>query len=246
MQNFYTPPDLINGTTAVIEGGEHRHATRSCRVRIDEVIGVTDGCGRRFYARIESIEHHRLTAVIEQDMSGVGEPDGFITLALAAIMPARFETAVEKCTELGVRRIIPIESNRCERGIVRRLKRDRLARIALNSAKQSGRSWIPEISEPEGLMHLIQQGSGRLFAAFMSADCRFEEAWRGNGCPVDVILVVGPEGDFDGGEYRALREAGAVFFSLGGLTLRSETAAIAATAAAAGVLQRERTGSHQR
>ena len=141
MQNFYTSKDNFTDKTVRLSGEEHHHATRSCRVKIGEIIGVTDGCGKRVYARIGVIDSQSLTAVIERDVSDVGEPDSEITVAISVIKPARFEIAVEKCTELGVRHFVPLLTERCEQDISNRLKIERLSRIALEAAKQSGRSW---------------------------------------------------------------------------------------------------------
>lgn len=145
IQNFYTPPELFNGTVVTLVDDEYRHAVRSCPVRVGETIGVTDGCGRRVEARVEAIGRNALVANIERDVSECGEPRTDLTLALALIKPARFEIAVEKCIELGARRITPLVVERCECA-AERLNPDRLRRIALEAAKQAGRSWITEIT----------------------------------------------------------------------------------------------------
>ena len=229
MQRFYTPSGLIDSGTVTIEGDEYHHATRSCRVRTGELIGVTDGCGRYVIARIDTIDRERVVAVIERDVSGAGEPDALITLALSVIHQARFETAVEKCTELGVRRIVPVVAERCERGTVRRIRTDRLERIALGAVKQSGRSWMPDIGEPVAFSHLLDECAGSVCTASQLAEAPFAEACREHVVRGVVTLLVGPEGDFSEDEHGLLLEAGASFFTLGGLVLRAETAAIAAT-----------------
>jgi len=239
LHNFYTSKDHFKGKNIELSGDEYRHATRSCRVRTGELIGVTDGCGRRVHARIEAIDSRHLTAVIEKDVSGAGEPDSVITVALAVIKPARFETAAEKCTELGVRHIVPIVAKRCEPNIEHRLKIERLNRIALEAAKQSGRSWIPGISSPIDLSGFLQQSSGQVLGALQNAGSSFDEVF------VRVIdkrafsIIIGPEGDFTEEEYDVLSKSGTAFFSLGGLTLRSETAAIVATSYAVNALRND-------
>jgi len=226
MQNFYAPPDAFSAEEVTLTGDEYFHAARSCRVRPGEIVGVTDGRGRRVEARIASIDHERLTAEILRDVSGIGEPAVAATVALALIQPSRFEFAVEKCTELGARRFVPVVAERCtvKPG---RLKPDRLRTIALAAMKQAGRSWLPEIAEPAPLREVLSYARGTVLAALRNADRRIGEV-VGTGPPMKAAtLLVGPEGDFTDDERAFLIEGGAVPVSLGGLTLRSETAAVA-------------------
>lgn len=233
MQNFYTPPEHFTDTTIGLYGEEHHHAAHSCRVRIGEVIGVTDGCGKRVLARVESVDKTHLIAVIEHDVSGSGEPVLAITLALAVIKLSRFETAVEKCTELGVRRIIPLAANRCRPYGANRLNRRRLEKIAREAARQSGRSWVPEIAQPLTLAELLEDRKCRFFAASQAAERCFEDGFKDTADTRPVTLLVGPEGDFSEDEYEEMTQCGVWMFSLGELTLRTETAGIVAVALAA-------------
>ena len=235
MQNFITERTQFTDTIVTLAGAEHHHATRSCRVRTGELIGVTDGCGKRVEARIEAIDSRMLTAAIERDVSGIGEPAIEITVALALISPARFETAVEKCTELGARRFAPVFARRCTVN-PGRLKLDRLKRIVVEAAKQSGRSYIPEIVEPVPIQSLQADAWGQVLAAMKGAASSLESALQ--GCATErIALVIGPEGDFTDEEMAMLSGIGARFFSLGKLLLRSETAAIAATALVVNIIK---------
>ena len=228
MQNFLTESSCFTEATVTLTGDEHHHATRSCRVKKGEIICVTDGCGKRVEARIEAIDSTSLTAEIVRDMSGIGEPAVDITVALAVINPARFEIAVEKCTELGVRRIVPVEARRCT---VKpdRLKLDRLRRIAREATKQSGRSREPDIHYPVRMAEFAAQAAFPVLAAWKDAKNDAEYAFKKIGAKTEVTIIVGPEGDFTEKELELLKKNWTVFFSLGGLTFRSETAAIVAT-----------------
>jgi 16S rRNA (uracil1498-N3)-methyltransferase len=234
MQNFFTFTECFDGDTVRLTGEEYHHATRVCRVRTGEMIGVTDGRGRRVEARIETITGSHLEARVTRDISGRGEPAREINLALSLIKPARFETAVEKCTELGVRRIVPLAAKRCEYSPAR-FDSDRLARIALEAAKQSGRSWLPEITAVTGIETFLSSCEAAtvsslenaLLVASQKAQASLKDV-LGRLTAEKLILAIGPEGDFTPEEIASLGNQGALFFSLGGLTLRSETAAIAA------------------
>ena len=238
LRNFYTSKEHFTDETVRLVGEEYHHATRSCRVKTGELIGVTNGCGRRVHARIDTIDSYSLTAAIEKDVSGEGEPEAEITFALSVIKPARFETAVEKCTELGVRRIVPLVAKLCKPDISQRLKIERLCKIALEAAKQSGRSWVPEIISPIGLSDFLKRSNGSVFAASQKTDNSFEDVFRYGMDKRIITLVIGPEGDFTVEEYDLLSRYGAALFSLGELTLRSETAGIIATFCAVSALKK--------
>jgi len=212
----------------ILTGDEYHHATRACRVRIGDRMGVTDGRGRRVEARIVEIDRTTLQAQVVRDLSGRGEPPADITLALALIKPARFETAVEKCTELGVRRIVPLLLKRCERENTR-LNPDRVRRIVLEAVKQSGRSWIPEIESPQELEPVCRRG-GLLLAALQEAEQGIAPTLLREQSAREITILIGPEGDFTPEERTLMTGCGVIPVSLGGLTLRAETAAIAATA----------------
>jgi len=232
MQNFYAPTESFSENTVTLSGDEYFHATRSCRVRPGEIIAVTDGVGKRVEARITDIDAEILHAEITKDVSGIGELDTHISLALALIKPANFELAAEKCTELGVRRILPLISANTN---VRpdRLKVARLEKITHAAAKQSGRSFLPEIAEPIPLLDLYSHVNGEVIVASTHAEQDMEKALKSLSDEHDLTIVIGPEGDLTDEEYDVLATAGAKSVSLGGLTLRSETAAIAAMSLAA-------------
>jgi 16S rRNA (uracil1498-N3)-methyltransferase len=135
---------------------------------------------------------------------------------------------VEKCTELGVRRVIPLAAKRCERGSAR-LNLVRLRRIALEAAKQAGRSWIPEIA-PVADIKSVCRGGGVLRPDLKGAELRVGEALARFPAAEWVTMLIGPEGDFTAMERVHMAGLGVVPVNLGGLTLRAETAAIAATA----------------
>jgi 16S rRNA (uracil1498-N3)-methyltransferase len=228
MQTFYAPPERFDGDRVTLAGEEYTHAARSCRVRVGETIGVLDGAGRRVEARVESVGSAALVAAVVRDRSGEGEPAAVITVALAMIRPSRFEIAVEQCTGIGVRRIVPLVTERGGQDS-RGLNRDRLRRIALEAAKQSGRSHIPVIEEPADIESVCRRDT-ILLAAETDAELRVSEALARFHSPAEVIVLVGPEGDFTQSETARMAGLGVIPVTLGGLILRAETAATVAAA----------------
>ena len=233
MQNFIAEPEGFTGATVTIDGDEHFHATRSCRVRPGEIIGVSDGAGKRVEARITDIESRSLTATIIRDLSGLGELSFATTVALSLIKPARFELAAEKCTELGMRRIVPVTARRCTVGSAK-FNTDRIRRIVREAAKQSGRSWIPEVAAPTTVEDIVAEAGGLVLAALTDAEETVAEVIAGLTGAGPVTVVIGPEGDFTDEERDILVAGGARPVNLGGLTLRAETAAIVTFATVAG------------
>ena len=238
MNNFYADNKHFTDKTVTLSGDEYYHATRSCRVKTGEVIGVTDGCGKRVEARIASIDSSAITAGIEHDVSGMGEPAVHITVALSLIKPSRFELAVEKCTELGVRRFVPLYTKRCAHN-PKRFNLERIKKIACEAAKQSGRSWIPEVTEPVNVVDLFNYFQGTVVIALQSAEKNIKDIKKRIIGSQAVTLIVGPEGDFTDEERDMILTGDALSVSLGGLTLRSETAAIAVTALTVCAMEKE-------
>jgi 16S rRNA (uracil1498-N3)-methyltransferase len=153
-----------------------------------------------------------------------------VDIAIGIIKAPRFDLAVEKCTELGVRRLIPFASERSVwRGGAAEAGRavERMRRKILASCKQSGQPYFPGIDAPVGFEALVER-LGSYAAAFLAeqhceegAPARVSDA--GNG---PVLGIVGPEGGLTPGERAGLVAGGAVPVSLGPFRLRGETAAI--------------------
>ncbi len=230
MFTFHAHPDRFTTHDIVLTGDEYRHATRAVRVAVDDLIAVTDGRGRRVAARITAIDAESLTAVETADLSGLGEPTRTVTLALALIQPRRFEQAVEQCTEIGIRRFMPLIAGRCE---VRsdRIRLERLDSIMLSAAKQAGRSWLPGVCDPVTVADAAAGIEGAAFLCTGADDRTIFTAVASLAPEAPVTVIVGPEGDFTAAERDIFFAAGALPVSLGGLVLRSETAAVVAASA---------------
>jgi 16S rRNA (uracil1498-N3)-methyltransferase len=225
---------LVDRDGGLLDGEAHHLQVR--RVETGETVELRDGeglVGRGTVRRagkswgVDVIETSRLM------------PPPRLTLAVGAGDRDRFAWLVEKATELGVSAIVPLE---CERtaGVATRVRSqhlERLRRHALEAVKQSGAAWAPRVEEPTPLAALAEQG---LEDTGWLADAEGEPvpAVIGHGA---LTAVIGPEGGLTSGEREQLRAAGYRRVRLGAHTLRFETAAIAAAAAAvAGRLR----GSH--
>lgn len=213
---FFVPADLAAGIVVSLTSDERHHA-RVVRVRNGEEVEVFNGRGTGFFGIYED-DAIRLTTPAPGRESPVD-----IHLAMAIIQLEKFELVLQKATELGVRSITPLVTERVEVRPERyRGKQERWRKIIFEAVKQSGRTRIPDVEEPTDFNDVMKrEGTKILFDADASGT-------REPGNP--ATLLIGPEGGWTEEELSAAREAGCAFEQLGPRRLRAETAAIIATA----------------
>lgn len=230
--SFYVPPSLIQGNRLQLPEDEARHAVRVLRKRAGDEIAVVDGAGSWHRVRLDHTGKDRAAGTILETRQGVGEPSYHLTVGLGLLKNRnRFETFLEKAVELGVRRIIPLHTNRTEK---ESLKERRAENILVAAMKQCGRSRLPELTDPMALPTALNASEcdqvlichGRAPAerslhrvvAEVSGDAR-------------ILVLVGPEGGFSEEEVRSVQAKGGIPVLLGRRRLRAETAAVVAAAA---------------
>jgi 16S rRNA (uracil1498-N3)-methyltransferase len=148
-----------------------------------------------------------------------------VWLAFAPVKRARIDWLVEKATELGAARLIPVTT---QRTVVERLNLDRLRAHIIEAAEQCGRTILPELAEPLPLAQFLRDGTRALYFADESGGEPAASAFL----PGAATILTGPEGGFSDDERTAIRAApNAIAISLGPRILRAETAALAALAA---------------
>jgi 16S rRNA (uracil1498-N3)-methyltransferase len=225
---FFLPQPLEPGSTVTLAGEEFHHAFRVHRTRTGEEVELFDGGGVNVVAVVRSVGRGEASAEIVAPVADAREPHSAISLGLALIQPERFELVLQKGTELGVTRFIPLLT---EHGEVRwervASKLERWQKIVLEAVKQSGRARIPAI-EPAARFEEMLRLDTATKTMFDSdePESALREKTR------DQLLLVGPEGGWSARELAAVREGGCSFRRLGPRRLRAETAAIAATAIA--------------
>jgi len=200
------------------------HATKVLRLQVGDGIQWIDGQGTRFIGRITSLSKAALVAEVE---SSSFESQGSKTcLAVGQLHDAsRLEWLVEKATELGVSEILLLSTTRVERT---RYKMTRLHSKIVSAVKQSGRAWVPRLTEmsfEEALQHC--QPLKTRYIAHCYLDQPRKTDWIAEDSRKTVCLFIGPEGDFTVDEVHKAEQAGYRSISLGNARLRTETAAIA-------------------
>lgn len=222
--HLFHSPDLIADLIELPEEEAH-HAIAVLRLTSGMRIGLLDGRGTRAIATIELITKRHCSARIVERYEAGPERTAHIHLAVAPTKQMdRFEWFVEKAVEIGVDRITPIATERTERG---KLRIDRLQRVAISAMKQSQRLWLPRIDALTEMSDLLAEPlpAQRLFGWCEGEHRSLMEAYRPND---DVLVLIGPEGDFSPEEASKFRTAGFQAINLGAARLRTETAALAA------------------
>jgi 16S rRNA (uracil1498-N3)-methyltransferase len=229
--------DEVTGNTAALVGDHAAHLARVLRAEIGQEFDIATGAEVR-RGTITSISDDRVEFALGKEQAL--KPTPKITLALAIFKFDRMEWAIEKCTEIGVTRIIPVIARRSDAHLsTAAVKRhERWQRIVRQAAEQSRRSAPPEIAAPIKLKDLAGAGvlpAGaltRVVLAESEEDTRLGDILQSRSSEVEVVLAVGPEGGWADEELAWFRETGWVAASLGDTILRAETAAIVATALA--------------
>src|SRR5580698_8735767 len=227
--------DEVSGNSAALIGTHAEHLSRVLRAKVGQEFDIASGEEVR-RGRITRIESDRVEFELGELIPVASPPQ--ITLVLSIFKFDRMEWAIEKCTELGVARIVPViprctESHLADAAAKRS---ERWQRIARQAAEQSRRTSPPEVSQPIKLKDALGlAGNTRILLSESEKDLRLKDALQ--SATTDVILALGPEGGWTDSELDHFRDAGWVSASLGDTVLRAETAAIAAVAVVLAQLQ---------
>lgn len=231
---FLTAP--FAGGTVPFEVRDLHHLRDVLRVEAGDVVEAVTPEGVVIDVRIESMGPREAKGVAVT----CHRPDGAAHLPLvlcqAVSKGKKMDLMVRKATEMGVDSIVAFESARSVVKLDGKLgeRRERWARVAEEAAKQSGRSRVPGVDVVRSVdgIRPVLDGADRAVVLWEGATTPLRAALSGLGS-TDLVMVVGPEGGFDKAEIEAMEVWGAMRASLGPHVLRSETAAIAATAIAA-------------
>jgi 16S rRNA (uracil1498-N3)-methyltransferase len=226
--------DEHHGDTAALTGSNAAHLARVLRARIGQQFDISLG-DRIRSGTITSVADDRVEFSLGEDLPAVAVTP--VTLYLAVFKFDRFEWAVEKCTELGVARIIPLLARRTETHLATAAAKrvERWRRIALEGAQQSRRLSPPEIAGPIPLQQALA-GSEPLRIVLAESESQTTLRDLVSGQDSSLALAVGPEGGWTEEELAMFDGGGWKRASLGMTILRAETAAIAALAITAALL----------
>jgi 16S rRNA (uracil1498-N3)-methyltransferase len=222
--------DEVTGNRAALVGEHGQHLARVLRARVGQEFDLcADGVVRR--ARVSAITPDRVEFVLGEEM--VASAPLQLALALAIFKFDRMEWAIEKCTELGVSRIVPVIARRTDPHLAQAAskRRERWQRIAREASEQSRRVTPPEVAAVISLKEAVGLPAGmRILLAESEEEKVLTEVLPGLSPQEEILVAVGPEGGWTSEERELFRQSGWSSVSLGETILRAETAAIAATA----------------
>ncbi len=228
--------DEVSGNRAAVLSEHADHLARVLRARVGQEYDIATGKTVR-RARITSVSDDRVEFELGEEVSEASLSE--ITLVLAIYKFDRMEWAIEKCTELGVSRIVPVIARRTDSHLAASSAKrvERWQRIARQAAEQSRRAAPPTIAAPIKIAEALNlPGALRIVLAESEEHTLLRDALTPPPASDAIALAVGPEGGWTEDELQSFQQAGWVSASLGNTILRAETAAIAATAVVASSL----------
>ena len=236
MHRFFLPPEACQADRLTLSGPEAHHAMNVLRVRPRERVVVLNGAGDEFLCEVG--ETNRQTVALKIVQKNAIRPLPYqITLVQAVPKGKTMELIIQKATELGVHRIVPILSERTVAQVEPDEAPNKLEKweaTTVEAIKQCGSAWLPRVEaplRPHAFLGRNEKFELTLVASLQTGARHPREhfqaflAERGRR-PASVCVWIGPEGDFTPAEVNAVRAAGALPITLGQLVLRSETAAI--------------------
>jgi 16S rRNA (uracil1498-N3)-methyltransferase len=229
----YCPPDCFRGDKIVIPNEEARHIKRVLRLKSGERLITVDGEGHAYEGLlIEDEKWGGASMQIEQKFDNWGEPKVHLTLAFGLSAGSKTDEIVEKGTELGVSRFVPLVTSKSKVKLdvnsQSQRKSDRLTRVAVAAMKQCRRSFLPEICEPRGIDSFLKECNASSTVQKLlfhpQAESRVLESSLVKG-KSELIVITGAESGFSDEEVAAAQKAGCLIVSLGSRVLRAENAA---------------------
>jgi 16S rRNA (uracil1498-N3)-methyltransferase len=246
-RRFYAPPIAFapDGQSVSLSADEARHARGVLRLQPGDEVYVFDGAGKEFRCAVRELDRDGAALdVLEEVEPARPESPLNLTLGVALLKGEKFDLVVQKATELGVSRVIPLDTDRAD--VRLRDNQDahnrmtRWRRIAREAAKQSGRALVPEITAPLTFNFLLMMSAvadkepstqvTRLLFAERDGSPIIETSKTFLELPKEIVAVVGPEGGWTDEEIELARDGFWKIVTLGGRTLRAETAVIAIVA----------------
>ncbi len=231
LTRVHVPGPLATGRRCTVDGDAARHIARVLRLAPGDALTLFDGRGGEYSGRIEAVGRDTVEVAVGERHGVDRESPLGLTLAQGVSRGERMDWVVQKATELGVSRVVPVLT---ERSVVRldprqaQSKQRHWQRIAVSACEQSGRDRIPEVALPlsmAGFLHGLSQAGARLLLSPVGS-----LALASLDSVSQAVVLIGPEGGLTEGEQRAALAQGFVALSLGPRVLRTETAAVAALA----------------
>jgi 16S rRNA (uracil1498-N3)-methyltransferase len=231
-RRFFVPPGTLRTGEIALSGDLAHRLARVLRLRPGDRVVLTEGGEREFEVELTGVTAKGVTGVVTGDRASPPEPAVEVVLYQSLIRPQRFDFVLEKGTELGVARFVPVINARSQLDEASPGRAERWARLVIEAAEQCGRGRLPAIDAPLAFAEAIAAAPGLRIVPYEAERLnRLADYLRGlPERPHSVSLFIGPEGGYTDEEIALARKAGAVLVTLGRQVLRSETAGVVAAA----------------
>lgn len=231
MHKFFVPSININDVSATIEGEDVKHIYKVLRLKIGDNININNCNGKEFLGEITNISKKDVNVKIIKEIFDYNESKINIHLFQGLPKSSKMDLIVQKNTEIGVKEITPIITNRVVvKADLKEFKKiDRWQRIILEASKQSKRSIIPSINKPIYFDELIEKLASMdlILVPYENEENKGIKSAINEVKNTDIKnvgIIIGPEGGFEQDEIIKLKEIGAHIVTLGPRILRTETA----------------------
>ena len=235
-RRFYVDPPALAGDRIEITGALAQRLANVLRLGLGDEIELFDGDGDEVRARIETISSKRVLVAVVERREGRPEPHVKVHLYQSITKGERFEWLLEKVTEIGVSRIVPLIA---ARAVVKTAgagsRMDRWRRIVVEAAEQCGRGAIPAVDATQRFDEALAAAPGLLLVPYEAAGASAPTIHAILNREIDALyalgevsIFIGPEGGFEEAEAERAEAAGAAVVTLGERVLRSETAGLVA------------------
>lgn len=237
MYKFFVPPENFESCQAVITGDDVKHIYKVLRLTRGEKISINNLNGKEFIGEISDISKEKVTVKILEMQDTISESSIDIHLYQGMPKASKMDGIVQKGTELGVNRIIPLWTKRVisRREEASKSKADRWRKIAVEACKQCKRSKIPQIEQGIDMkeLSLRLKNYDLIIVPYENSENfgikSLKEKLKGKEIK-NIAIVIGPEGGFEEDEIKRLRALGGEIVTLGKRILRTETAGIITSA----------------
>lgn len=226
MANFYINKEDIRENIATITGEEAQHISRVLRMKKGDSVTLCDGEGMFYDAVLSGFDEKNVTAEISNSYKAPTEPGVEITVFQGVPKNPKLETVIQKLTEIGAVRLVPVDTVRAVAKLDKSAKVERLRKIAKEAAKQSKRGIVPEVTDPVSFKKAVEMAKEADLALIPyeeETEMSIKKALSGKN-PKTVSVMIGPEGGFDKNEIKLAMDAGIQSVTLGKRILRTETA----------------------
>ncbi|MFP4157452.1 MAG: RsmE family RNA methyltransferase [Opitutales bacterium] len=229
---FIFPEAKVAAGRVVLEARESHHLVRVFRARSGEAVELLNGRGLRYFGRLSRVDAGAAEVTVERiEEHPVPRPE--LTLLQSIPKGKTMDLILRIATEIGVARVVPVFTDQGEvqlKGERLQSKLEKWRLTMIESCKQCGLPFLPDLEEPRSIEDWIEASAGasaalKIVASLEEGSRSLLSALEQMGEIREVVVAVGPEGDFSGREYSALTRSGFRSVRLGANVLRAETAA---------------------